>query len=86
MAYDPEGTEIESYSCGITTTDAQITGYDFAGIQVVVNALHTGATARCYVKSLSSNSFLNSVTSSNNILNYFAGDHGYTTGAVPEQG
>lgn len=81
--YAPDGTDVETFSCGIQTTDADIVKYDFAGFGVTINEQHTAATGRGYVKYLPSSSFLSSSTGSNNLLNYFAGNQGYIVGDIP---
>ena len=81
--YAPDGTDVETFSCGITAPDADIVKYDFAGFGVTINEQHTSATGRGYVKYLPSNSFLNSSKNSDNLLNYFAGNQGYIVGDIP---
>lgn len=83
--YAPDGTDVETFSCGIQTTDADIVKYDFAGFGVTINEQHTAATGRGYVKYLPSSSFLSSSTGSNNLLNYFAGNQGYIVGDIPPE-
>ena len=85
--YSPDGTEIERWDCGINTTETDIVKWEFAGLSIAVNEAHTSATVKGYVKFLTSGSFSSgSSVKSANVLNYFAGNKGYVTGAIPEQG
>ena len=85
--YSPDGTEIEGWGCGVSATEADIVKWEFAGLSVAVNETHTSATVRGFVKYTPSGSFSGGTSvSSANVLNYFAGNKGYVTGAIPEQG